>query len=169
MMDLIKKRIQYYESLANDKKKKQQESLLIENKIKERGILRSTKATPVMLPCPRHELSNIQLAGNNLLWPVLFLYPFYDLSDFIAAFNEQDQFGAHLDAMLTPTPKWDTYQKYKDKGNLKICYKNQAGKVKQVAAHETLGSLIASCGREMVSYQDILVFYIVRMVSEIKS
>lgn len=169
LLELVKKRIKYYLDLEAEKERKKKESLFVKDAIKTRGVVMSSAKTPVMLPCPRHQLPSVRIAGSNLIWPVLFLYPFYDLSDFISGFNEQDSFSDHLQTMLSPTPRWDTYQKYKDKSALKIYWKNSSGKLKPIAQSETLGSLLKSAGKEMVAFDDgILVFYIVRLISEIK-
>ncbi|KAJ3069057.1 hypothetical protein HDU98_007852 [Podochytrium sp. JEL0797] len=51
---------------------------------------------------------------NTLSYPVVFLYPEHTLSDYIAAFHEQDTFQDHLDEMFAPAnrPPWDTTGAY---------------------------------------------------------
>ncbi|XP_036034865.1 tetratricopeptide repeat protein 4 isoform X2 [Onychomys torridus] len=56
-----------------------------------------------------------RLSLNNqgrLSWPVLFLYPEYTQSDFIAAFHEDSRFIDHLKVMFSEAPSWDSEQKY---------------------------------------------------------
>ncbi|KAJ3080126.1 Tetratricopeptide repeat protein 4, partial [Rhizoclosmatium hyalinum] len=53
-------------------------------------------------------------ATNTLTYPVVFLYPEHTLSDFIAAFHEQDTFADHIAEMFGPEnrPPWDTQGVY---------------------------------------------------------
>ncbi|MBN3302214.1 tetratricopeptide repeat protein 4 isoform X2 [Amia ocellicauda] len=49
-----------------------------------------------------------------LLWPVLFLYPEHQQTDFISAFSEADRFVDHLSVMFgDELPSWDTDRKYR--------------------------------------------------------
>ncbi|TPX36182.1 hypothetical protein SmJEL517_g01638 [Synchytrium microbalum] len=51
-------------------------------------------------------------ATNTLSIPVLFLYPEYSQSDFIAAFNENDTFGEHIHTVFDDPPPWDAKKEY---------------------------------------------------------
>ncbi|NXG32776.1 TTC4 protein, partial [Dromaius novaehollandiae] len=51
-------------------------------------------------------------ADGNLNWPVLFLYPEHEQTDFIAAFNENTRFIDHLMVMFAELPPWDLERKY---------------------------------------------------------
>ncbi|NXS95030.1 TTC4 protein, partial [Jacana jacana] len=51
-------------------------------------------------------------ADGNLHWPVLFLYPEHEQTDFIAAFHENSRFIDHLMVMFAELPPWDLEQKY---------------------------------------------------------
>uniref|UniRef100_A0AAV2KV74 Cns1/TTC4 wheel domain-containing protein n=1 Tax=Knipowitschia caucasica TaxID=637954 RepID=A0AAV2KV74_KNICA len=56
-----------------------------------------------------------------LYWPVLFLYPEHQQSDFISAFCENHCFSDHLSVMFgEELPPWDTQQKYRP-SNLLVC------------------------------------------------
>ena len=47
---------------------------------------------------------------NNLVWPVLFLYPEFGETDFIEKFRENDLFWSHLEIMFgagAARPPWD--------------------------------------------------------------
>ncbi|CAG8497278.1 16244_t:CDS:2 [Acaulospora colombiana] len=49
---------------------------------------------------------------GQLIWPVVFLYPEYQETDFIAEFNEGNTFQDHLDVMFENPAPWDTLHKY---------------------------------------------------------
>ncbi|PKK27182.1 tetratricopeptide repeat domain 4 [Columba livia] len=51
-------------------------------------------------------------ADGNLNWPVLFLYPEHEQTDFITAFHEQSRFIDHLMVMFAELPPWDLERKY---------------------------------------------------------
>nr|XP_013805837.1 PREDICTED: tetratricopeptide repeat protein 4-like [Apteryx mantelli mantelli] len=51
-------------------------------------------------------------ADGNLNWPVLFLYPEHEQTDFIAAFHENTRFIDHLMVMFAELPPWDLERKY---------------------------------------------------------
>ncbi|XP_050757203.1 tetratricopeptide repeat protein 4 isoform X2 [Gymnogyps californianus] len=51
-------------------------------------------------------------ADGNLNWPVLFLYPEHEQTDFIAAFHENSRFIDHLMVMFAELPPWDLERKY---------------------------------------------------------
>ncbi|NXX74420.1 TTC4 protein, partial [Urocolius indicus] len=51
-------------------------------------------------------------ADGNLNWPVLFLYPEHEQTDFIAAFHENSRFIDHLMVMFAELPPWDLEKKY---------------------------------------------------------
>ncbi|KFP49532.1 Tetratricopeptide repeat protein 4, partial [Cathartes aura] len=51
-------------------------------------------------------------ADGNLNWPVLFLYPEHEQTDFVAAFHENSRFIDHLMVMFAELPPWDLERKY---------------------------------------------------------
>ncbi|NXW28278.1 TTC4 protein, partial [Phaetusa simplex] len=51
-------------------------------------------------------------ADGSLNWPVLFLYPEHEQTDFIAAFHENSRFIDHLMVMFAELPPWDLERKY---------------------------------------------------------
>ncbi|MEQ2204424.1 hypothetical protein XENOCAPTIV_013058, partial [Xenoophorus captivus] len=66
-------------------------------------------------------LSSLEVTGaqvfldeqGTLHWPVLFLYPEHQQTDFISAFCENNSFGDHLSVMFgEELPPWDTDRKY---------------------------------------------------------
>ncbi|XP_054874927.1 tetratricopeptide repeat protein 4 [Amphiprion ocellaris] len=57
--------------------------------------------------------AQVFLDDQGLLhWPVLFLYPEHQQSDFISAFCENNCFVDHLAVMFEELPPWDTDRKY---------------------------------------------------------
>ncbi|XP_006977763.1 tetratricopeptide repeat protein 4 isoform X1 [Peromyscus maniculatus bairdii] len=82
-----------------------------------------------------------RLSLNNqgrLSWPVLFLYPEYTQSDFVAAFHEDSRFVDHLKVMFSEAPSWDSEQKYY-LDNLEIYFEDEDGaELYQVSPWSTL-------------------------------
>ncbi|KAM6921890.1 tetratricopeptide repeat protein 4 [Xenentodon cancila] len=62
---------------------------------------------------------------GSLRWPVLFLYPEHQQSDFISAFCENNCFRDHLDVMFgEELPPWDTDRKYLPQ-NLQLFFEDE--------------------------------------------
>ncbi|XP_041863375.1 tetratricopeptide repeat protein 4 [Melanotaenia boesemani] len=62
---------------------------------------------------------------GSLHWPVLFLYPEHQQSDFISAFSEKNCFRDHLTVMFgEELPPWDTDRKYQPQ-NLKLYFEDE--------------------------------------------
>lgn len=60
---------------------------------------------------PHH--GKIYIDGKNTLhWPVYFLYPESNQSDFIEDFNEHHTFANHIRIVFEVLPDWDTERKY---------------------------------------------------------
>ncbi|NXL78409.1 TTC4 protein, partial [Leptocoma aspasia] len=51
-------------------------------------------------------------ADGSLNWPVLFLYPEHEQTDFTVAFHENSRFIDHLMVMFAELPPWDLEKKY---------------------------------------------------------
>uniref|UniRef100_A0A8C6U9L1 Tetratricopeptide repeat domain 4 n=1 Tax=Neogobius melanostomus TaxID=47308 RepID=A0A8C6U9L1_9GOBI len=63
----------------------------------------------------------INQEDGAIYWPVLFLYPEHQQSDFISAFCENHCFSDHLAVMFgEELPPWDAEQKYRPP-NLQVC------------------------------------------------
>ncbi|GAB0193201.1 tetratricopeptide repeat protein 4 [Grus japonensis] len=77
-------------------------------------------------------------ADGNLNWPVLFLYPEHEQTDFIAAFHENSRFIDHLMVMFAELPPWDLERKYLP-SNLEISL-NLLSLVHTIAAFHLLKS-----------------------------
>ncbi|NXX16618.1 TTC4 protein, partial [Podargus strigoides] len=63
-------------------------------------------------------------ADGNLNWPVLFLYPEHEQTDFIAAFHENSRFIDHLMVMFDELPPWDLERKYLP-SNLELYFEDE--------------------------------------------
>ncbi|XP_032048693.1 tetratricopeptide repeat protein 4 [Aythya fuligula] len=63
-------------------------------------------------------------ADGNLNWPVLFLYPEHEQTDFIEAFHENSRFIDHLTVMFAELPPWDLERKYLP-GNLELYFEDE--------------------------------------------
>ncbi|NXN15057.1 TTC4 protein, partial [Indicator maculatus] len=63
-------------------------------------------------------------ADGNLNWPVLFLYPEHEQTDFIAAFHENSRFIDHLMVMFAESPPWDVERKYLP-SNLELYFEDE--------------------------------------------
>lgn len=67
----------------------------------------------------------INQEDNALYWPVLFLYPEHQQSDFISAFCEKHCFSDHLSVMFgEELPPWDSEQKYRPP-NLQLFFEDE--------------------------------------------
>lgn len=75
---------------------------------------------------------------GRLSWPVLFLYPEYAQSDFIATFHEDSRFVDHLMVMFVETPSWDLERKYCP-DNLEVYFEDEdRAELYQVPPESTL-------------------------------
>lgn len=61
---------------------------------------------------------------GRLHWPVLFLYPEHQQSDFISAFDENSCFIDHLSVMFEELPPWDADRKYQTQ-NLQLYFEDE--------------------------------------------
>lgn len=67
----------------------------------------------------------IKPEDGALYWPVLFLYPEHQQSDFISAFCENHRFSDHLSVMFgEELPPWDTEHKYRPL-NLQLFFEDE--------------------------------------------
>ncbi len=82
---------------------------------------------------------------QRLEWPVLFLYPEYGESDFIARFDEAANFADHIAHMFGPASErvpWDTERKYIP-DNIEIYFENKdMGKLFRVKPSMTLSAVL---------------------------
>ena len=66
-------------------------------------------------PRTHNDEVRIDAKAGEVHWPVVFLYPQYSQSDFIASFNDGHSFSQHLDEMFPPgaaAPPWDAHNEY---------------------------------------------------------
>ncbi|XP_069498224.1 tetratricopeptide repeat protein 4 isoform X2 [Ambystoma mexicanum] len=138
-------------------KREQAERLAVIKAIKERKIKLFPKPSNVMnddiaMSDSLNELSldergfenvpggKVRLDDNGrLIWPVLFLYPEYGQTDFIAAFHEESRFIDHLIVMFgDELPPWDLERKY-HASNLELYFEDEETRqIYQVDTESTL-------------------------------
>ncbi|NXI15279.1 TTC4 protein, partial [Irena cyanogastra] len=63
-------------------------------------------------------------ADGHLSWPVLFLYPEHEQTDFTVAFQENSRFIDHLMVMFAELPPWDVEKKYLP-NNLELYFEDE--------------------------------------------
>ncbi|KAK2725236.1 hypothetical protein QYM36_001623, partial [Artemia franciscana] len=85
--------------------------------IKNRGIqVHGDLSMESLEPChPAAINKGVHLEGETLVWPVLFMYPEYGETDFIAEFHENTTFQDHLQVIFGPESEpapWDAEKKY---------------------------------------------------------
>lgn len=142
----------------SDKAKLQLEQKLLDT-IKSRGITLApddatedpTQKLCLQGPHPSGERVHFDDA-DCLVWPVLFLYPEYGQTDFIASFHEDASFLDHLEVMFGQEPvPWDTERRY-NLDTIEIYYETAITKqLKQVAPDANLRSVLASKDYVVVS------------------
>jgi tetratricopeptide (TPR) repeat protein len=78
----------------------------LSNALKSRGYkLETIDDQPLVHP--NAPSAKISLTATGLMFPVLFLYPEYNQSDFIAEFHETDTFFSHFQTMFADPAPWD--------------------------------------------------------------
>lgn len=88
-------------------------------------------------------LNNLVEKGR-LVWPVLFTYPEYQISEIIEEFHEDATFDDHLEVMFDDPPPWDANNLYK-LDDLEIFYENSEKRtMKKVSKHLTLNEVLSS-------------------------
>lgn len=98
--------------------------------------------------CPSGQPNMVHLNSDGLLvWPVLFLYPEFGETDFIAEFNECNCLNDHLNVMFSEEqdpPCWDRERKYKP--HTVDIYVELKGKyvLVKIDPQQTLGDILAS-------------------------
>lgn len=81
--------------------------------------------------------------NQNLVWPVTFVYPEYQIMDFVQEFSEMDTLLDHLQSVFETRPEWDTENKYKSdlvnvyfESNEKLFKINVKDNLKSILQHE---------------------------------
>ncbi|XP_060078173.1 tetratricopeptide repeat protein 4-like [Ylistrum balloti] len=106
-------------------RKEQAEEMNLIKEIQSRGIqmaglkLTDSKIHPSLLTnleLPNSGNAKVHIdTDNKLVWPVLFMYPEHQQTDYIEAFKEDDRFIDHIQNMFGPHVEpapWDTERKY---------------------------------------------------------
>eukprot|EP00041_Stephanoeca_diplocostata_P012980 m.220876 g.220876 ORF g.220876 m.220876 type:complete len:445 (-) comp19172_c1_seq7:294-1628(-) len=114
---------------AQIRKKEKKDAELLDA-FKARGI-RFQKSIEVEMEVSRKGIAaaggEVYVDSDKLLhWPVAFLYPEHQQTDFIKDYNEAHPFNLHLENMFAPTETipWDAENKYKA-GNLSLYFETQ--------------------------------------------
>jgi hypothetical protein len=159
------------DQLAIKEKKKTEKREFNENELKKtllsRGYLQveltDDNDEKLQLQHPEAKLNKIELINFELSFPVAFLYPEFNQSDFISQFLEDDSFYNHFENMFSTKMEWDLEfnynpqnidwyyvtqpEKYKGDQSLVSCLKSV--KVKNVEsdsiAHRYVGMTLRDC------------------------
>ncbi|KAK7076906.1 Tetratricopeptide repeat protein 4 [Halocaridina rubra] len=136
---------------AQEEKKKENEEMKVIKAIMSRGITLGTSTMKAssslslkdLEPChPAAQGSRVHLNENDdLVWPVMFIYPEHQETDFIQAFPESDIISDHLDVMLGPeaaTAPWDIENKYLSQNLLLYFEDKEKEKLYEVDRNSTL-------------------------------
>jgi len=89
---------------------------------------------------------------NQLVWPVLFIYPEYGQTDFIEEFLEDDRFIDHIRVMFGSKdnrPHWDVENKYLP-NNVRLAYKS-GDELKSIDTKSTLRDVLTRVDYEIMS------------------
>lgn len=83
-------------------------------------------------------------ADGILHWPVMFVYPEFNETDFISSVCENDRLSDHLYAMFdTESPSWDTERKYQV-ASIEIYFEDAScGKLCLVQNNSRLGDVLS--------------------------
>ncbi|XP_034255905.1 DNA polymerase interacting tetratricopeptide repeat-containing, protein of 47 kDa [Thrips palmi] len=79
--------------------------------------------------------------NGKLVWPVIFMYPEYKLTDFIQAFHEDEIFENMLCEVFAEHPEWDHEKKYVPV-NLRIYFEDENARMHNIPTTWTLGKAL---------------------------
>lgn len=82
------------------------------------------------------------LEGKRLVWPVLFTYPEYKISEIVEQFHEDSTFASHLEVMFGERAPWDVQAHY-TLDNVELYYEWDAG-LKNIHKGSTLGHVLST-------------------------
>ncbi|CAH1111774.1 unnamed protein product [Psylliodes chrysocephalus] len=144
----LKKRNERKRDIEIKKKEKEEEELIkeiIKRGYKIEGGLKGKLSLDKLEPhFPQLVHNRVFLdENNNLIWPVVFVYPEYKIMDYIQEFNEKKTFSELFELVFKSPPEWDTDKKYKPK-ELAIYFETLQKKVKYVRNETILGNVLAS-------------------------
>nr|XP_023030446.1 tetratricopeptide repeat protein 4 isoform X1 [Leptinotarsa decemlineata] len=83
--------------------------------------------------------------SNNLVWPIVFVYPEYKIMDYVQQFNEEQIFSEQLYYVFENFPEWDHERKYKP-DHLNVYYETSKKKIVKVDIQKTLKDILKSDG-----------------------
>ncbi|XP_069704405.1 tetratricopeptide repeat protein 4 isoform X2 [Periplaneta americana] len=138
------------QNVARRRQEEKEQALL--KAIKERGIRVEGKELSMssLEPCsPTAAQGLVHLDDNgSLVWPVMFLYPEYKITDHVQEFHEDTTFSQHLNTMFESPPDWDKNGSYKS-SDLNVYFEDQDRTLFPVAVDDTLAKVLAE-GRYVV-------------------
>lgn len=87
--------------------------------------------------------AKVHLDSTGVLqWPVLFLYPEYGETDFIASFSENASLEEHISVMFAEPPPWDSEHKYKG-SDIQVYFEDTSNqKLIRLKKTSTLGDIL---------------------------
>ncbi|KAK3850514.1 hypothetical protein Pcinc_042787 [Petrolisthes cinctipes] len=141
---------------TQEEKRKESDEQSLLNTIQARGVRLGTTASKASMsitlsdlePChPAAQGSRVHINEcNELVWPVMLLYPEYQETDIIQHFSENDRIIDQLEAVFgdnVPPAPWDQQHKYRLQ-NLHVFFEDrQRAKLCRVDAHVTLAQTLS--------------------------
>lgn len=98
--------------------------------------------------CPQLAKYTVHFGDTvNLIWPVIFVYPQYQILDYIQEFCETDLFVGHLETIFATYPEWDQQRQYRsDNVNVYVERENGGSKLVKIDVNRSLGDLLTIPG-----------------------
>ncbi|XP_054274161.1 DNA polymerase interacting tetratricopeptide repeat-containing, protein of 47 kDa [Macrosteles quadrilineatus] len=84
---------------------------------------------------------SVHLDNGRLVWPVMFLYPEYQTTDFIQQFHEDTRFIDQLSEVFSESADWDQDRKYSLE-DIRVYFEDPNGKAHLVDTQYSLGQII---------------------------
>ncbi|KAK3921416.1 DNA polymerase interacting tetratricopeptide repeat-containing, protein of 47 kDa [Frankliniella fusca] len=79
--------------------------------------------------------------SGKLVWPVIFMYPEYKLTDFIQSFHEDETFENMFAEVFNEHPEWDAEKKYTAQG-VRVYFEDENERVHNIPNQWTLGKAL---------------------------
>lgn len=87
--------------------------------------------------------SEFEKGKFRIVWPVLFTYPEYKVSEIVEEFHEDSIFSDHLSIMFETTAEWDEKKAYQA-NDLEIYYELDSDTLCKVNSSDMLGTVLSS-------------------------
>ena len=134
------------------------EKKVIDDKVSSGLIEMSTDPLPIRINIDRSLTVKPTLIDGILQWPVVFLYPKYHESDFIAEFPEDVTIYQQLEVMFESPAPFDIEGEFIKIDEIEVYFLKKEKYVK-VDVHQTLGEILVD-GFKILS--NVVLFYVVR-------